>query len=345
MTYSATERFRDVLKGQPRDRVPIFPLIGGWAAANFSDFPPSKVVLDPRLIVDAQTKARESIGYDPLYAYVDALYIPEAFGCRVRFLETGPLADPLPLAITCPEDIAQLSIPDMRKQGRLPVILEAVQGLREYGRGELPVVGLFEGPLTTTCRIIEAGLIMRMIIKNRPLLEVLLDKVNESLLAFGHALIESGADTILIPEPTASASMISAQMYREIVLPRLQSLTSKLNAPCILHICGDTSSLLEAMGQSGADILSLDQCMNLSRSRAIVPKAVVGGNVDPVKSLFMGTKEQVMSDTLNCLRTCGTSRFILMSGCGVPPGTPVENMEVMIKTANEYGLGPETGSS
>jgi uroporphyrinogen decarboxylase len=61
--------------------------------------------------------------------------------------------------------------------------------------------------------------------------------------------------------------------------------------------------------------------------------------VDPIKSLFMGSKEQVVNDTLNCLRSAGTGRFVLMSGCGVPPKTPLENMEMMIKTAKEYGLG------
>ena len=107
--------------------------------------------------------------------------------------------------------------------------------------------------------------------------------------------------------------MISPSMFHQIVLPRLQRLTSKLSVPCILYICGDTSSLLEAMGQTGAEVLSLDHCMNLSESRAIAPKAVLGGNVDPVNSLLMGTKEQVVTDTLNCLCTGGTSRFIFCS--------------------------------
>ena len=344
MTYSALERFKDSIKGSPRDRVPIFPLVGGWVTENFSDFPLSKVALDPELIADAQIKARESVGYDPLYAYADALYIAEAFGCRVRFLETGPLADPLPLTIACEEDIDKIPHPDVRKAGRLPVFLEAVQRLSEYGRGDFPVIGLFEGPFTTTCRIIEAELIMRMVIKNRPILEVLLDRINETLLEFGHELVDSGANIIIIPEPTSSSSMISPSIFRQIVLPRLQRLTSKLNVPCILHICGDTYSMLEAMEQTGADVLSLDQCMNLSESRARIPKAVLGGNVDPIKSLLMGTKEQVVADTLNCLRGAGTSRFILMSGCGTPPKAPVQNVEAMVRTATEYGLGAETKS-
>jgi len=94
--------------------------------------------------------------------------------------------------------------------------------------------------------------------------------------------------------------------------------------------------MLGAMWETGAKVLSLDQCMDLSASRAIVPEATLGGNVDPIKSLLMGTKEQIMNDTLNSLRTGGPSRFILMSGCGIPPKAPVKNVEIMIKTAMEH---------
>lgn len=335
MTYSDMQRFKDALKGTPKDRVPIFPLIGGWAATNFSDFSPLEVASDPQLMVNAQIKAKESMGYDAVFSYVHPLYIPEAFGCEIRFLESGPLVDPLPLEITCEKDVDNVPQPDAKREATLPIILEATQGLSEYGNGEIPVVGLFEGPFTTTCRVIETELIMRMIYKKKPVLEQLMDKITGFLLDFGKALIESGANVILIPEPTASASMISPPMFRDIVLPRLQKLVNELKVPCILHICGDTTSLLESMAQTGASVLSLDQCMDLAEARTVIPKAVLGGNVDPVNSLFMGTTEQVEADTLKSLSKGGRSRFILMSGCGVPPKTAVENIEAMVLTATK----------
>ena len=340
MPYSAMDRFNDALLGRPKDHVPLFPMVAGWAAANFSDLPPAELALDPKGIVDVQIRARESMGYDALFAYADPLYIPEAFGCKVRFLETGPLADPLPIKVTSMVDVDGLSLPDARREGRLPLILEAVKDLSEYGDGDLPVLGLFEGPFTTTCRILEPELIMRMVYKNRAVLEALLDKVTAFLLKFAEALVENGANAIFLPEPTASASMISPTMFRQFVLPRLKKLTQNLKVPCILHICGDTSPTLKAMGESGAKVLSLDQCMDLSSSRAVVKDGVLGGNVDPINALLMGSKEQVVNDTLNCLRKAGTKRFVLMTGCGVPPNTPLENVKIMIRTAKKYGLGP-----
>lgn len=341
MTYSALKRFHDALKGAPQDRVPIFPMIAAWAAVNFSDSPPAELAREPQRVVDAQIKALESVGYDAFFAYADPLYVPQAFGCTVRFLETGPLSDPLPLAIRRLEDLDKLRVPDPRTEERLAATLEIIRGLSAYGAGDIPVLGLFEGPITTTCRIFEAELIMRMIYKNPQVLDALLDRVTAFLTEFGRALIENGANVIFLPEPTASAAMISPAAFRQFVLPRLQTITNKLDVPCILHICGDTAPALDSIGQTGADVISLDQCMNLAESRSTLPGAVLGGNVDPINSLLNGNPEQIAEDTLNCLRTAGTSRFILMSGCGVPPGTPVEKVSAMVKTAKAYGLGPE----
>ncbi len=340
MTYSALERFQDTIKDGPRDRVSIFPMIAIWAAVNFSDYPLARLAEEPQHVVDAQIRAMETVGYDAFYAYADPLYIPHAFGCNVRFLETGPLADPLPLTLNCRQDLDRLPLPDPRKAERLAATLDIIRGLSDYGAGNIPVLGLFEGPLTTACRIFEADVIMRMIYKNPALLEALLDRVTAFLIDFSRALIDSGATVIFMPEPTASAAMIAPATFRKFVLPRLQKITAHLQVPCMLHICGDTAPVLDAIGQAGADVVSLDQCMRLAQSRSTIPHAVLGGNVDPIASLLNGGPEQTAADTLNCLRTAGTSRFVLMSGCGVPPGAPRENVAAMVETAKAFGLGP-----
>lgn len=332
MGYTELDRFNDALKGHVRDRVPVYPLIGGWAVANFSDLSTDRVAADPRLFMEAQIKAREAMGYDPVYAYMDAVYIAEAFGCRVRYLETGTVVDPLDIQIKTPEDLADLSMPSVQTEARLPVVLETVRLLSEYGRGDIPVVPLFEGPFTTACRVAGTEQVMRMTYRHGQLLGRLLERMTDFLAEFGNRLAESGADILIIPEPTGSSSMISPGMFEKFVMPGLRRLTDRLKVPWILHMCGDTLLLLDLMARTGAAVLSLDQCMDLSRSRQKVPHAVIGGNVDPVKALLMGTPRQVTEDTLRCLRQ-GGDRFVLMSGCGIPPRAPRENVLAMIRAA------------
>jgi uroporphyrinogen decarboxylase len=337
--YSNRKRFEDTLQGRTEDRVPVFAGTGLWAAANFPEASFSRIASDPDWILKAQLWARDVTGLDGLYPNADPLFIAEAFGCKVRFPESGPIAEPLGLTLDTLEDVERLPLPNPRESERLPVVLEATRRLRESTLDEAVLIGAFEGAFTNTCRVFEAERILRMIHKRPRVLEVLLDRVNEVLIEFGRALVDSGVNALFIPEPTASCAMISPLAFSRYVLPRLRELTSRIDVPVILHICGHTAPILPAMGESGAEIISLDQCMDLSAARAALPGKILAGNVDPVTSLLLGNTEKVREDALGCLRKAGTSRFILMPGCAVPPNTPVGNLRAMVNAAAEYGLG------
>jgi MtaA/CmuA family methyltransferase len=341
MICSPSQRFSAVLQGGSADSVPVLPLLAGWAAHHFSGDSALETGSDADRIVAVQIKAREALDHDGLFAYLDPLYIPEAFGCRVRRTAAGPLVEPL---ISGPPEtaaaVAEISLPDPRRTARLPIILGAVRKLTAYSQGQVPVIGLFEGPFTTAGRLIETAALLRLIYRNPPVLEKLLDRVSDFLLQFGQALVENGAQIVLIPEPTASSSMISPPVFAEWVLPRLQRIIRNLDRPCILHICGDTAPLLPSLAVSGARVLSLDQCMDLRKSREKAHQPVLGGNVDPVNSLWLGSVETVKQDVLQCLGSAGTKKFILMSGCSVPPQAPGENLRAMVQTAREYGWSP-----
>jgi len=339
MTYTATKRFEDALKGVPEDRIPIVPLVGGWAAKNFSDFPLSKTAQDAQLIAGVQIRAMETVGYDAFFAYADALYVPEAFGCTIRFADTGPVAEPLPFSIDSVEKAENFPLPDPLKDKRLPMILEAVRLLHEYSRGDILLLSAVEGAFTTATRIFEAEHIMRMTHKNPQALEAFLDRLNSFLVEFARALIRNGVNVLFLADPSASSSMISPGMFRRFVLPRLKWFGEQLDIPCMLHICGDTFPILVPMKETGLEILSLDQCMDLSKARKEIPGVALGGNVDPINSLLLGTSKQVVQNTMECLKKGGKSQFVLMSGCGVPPGTTVENLKAMVDTAKDYGLG------
>ena len=339
MPYTDLNRFHDALKGRPMDRVPVLAAIGLWAATNYPGASFEDVASDSALIAEAQLWAKRVTGIDAVCPSADPLFIAEAFGCKVRFLETGPLVDPLPILTDIRGDVGKIHFPDPREAGRCPVVLEAARMLSEKVQGEVPVMGIFEGAFTNACRIIGTEQILRMTYRDGKLLEALLDGVNKFLIEFGQALLENGINTFFIPEPTASSTMISPGMFNKFVLPRLKELINELDVPIILHICGDTKPILAYMTESGSDVISLDQCMDLAAARAILSETAIAGNVDPVESLLMGHTDTVKKDTLHCLQTAGIDRFILMPGCGVPPSTPVENLNAMVRATAEDGIG------
>lgn len=342
MSYTENDRLKDTLETRPKDRVPVIAGTILWAASNFPHASYKEIVSDPDLITAAQLWAKDLLGFDLLYPTPDNCFISEAFGCRIRYTQTGPIVDALPLSLENTSEIENLHFPNPGEDGRFPMIREAAQKLLKESGGTVPIVANIEGPFTSLCRVIEVELVLRMMLKKPRIVDKLLDKMNQLLIEFAKALVETGVNCISLPEPTASATMISPRMFRKFVLPHIREFTNQLDVPVLLHICGDTTPILDAMGESGADILSLDQCMDLAKARTLVPEKVIAGNVDPVASLLMGDVKTVEQDARHCLKTMGTERFILMPGCGLPPDAPADNVKAMVRVAAEYGLGRQS---
>jgi MtaA/CmuA family methyltransferase len=326
------DSFRKAVALEEVEYVPAIPTVSAWVA-RFSGLPLKTLIYDAEAMVNAQINAQKALGHDAFFAYIDPLYIPVAFGCSIGFLSSGA-ADAVPLDLQSETDIDALPTPDVRRDGRLPLILSVAEHLVESPGREVPVLPLVEGPFTNCARMLGTEKMMRAVMKNKPLVEKLLQKIGKLLSQFGQALSEVGVDGLIIADPVGSSTMVSNKIYSDLVLPHLQRFIGGLRIPVILHVCGDTEPILDMMAETGAKILSLDQCMDLAKAKQkLGGRCGIGGNVDPINALLLGTVEDVKRETLKCLQQGGKKGYVLMAGCAVPPRTPIENLKAMIETA------------
>lgn len=341
MTYTSMMRFNDALTGKPRDRVPVLPLMGAFHFAPHYQASPDEIRQDPKKYAEVMIRAHKEFEFDFLRIAAMGPSVPLAFGCPMRPGIDGkmPIIDPLPFAFNTLSDVDQLPNPDPEKDGNFPMIHETARRLSDYTKGDVPVLAGFDGPFTTIGRLLDTDNALRMVMKRREVFEAIIDRVNQFLILIGNRLVENGANGLFIPEPTASCTMISPKLFKDIVLPRLQKLIASFKVPTILHICGDTSIILKMMAETGAAVLSLDQCMDLKAAKDLIPDAVIGGNVDPIETLLFGNPKTVAENTLDCIRAAGTERYIVMSGCQIPFEAPLENMKAMHQAVCGYGLG------
>ncbi len=328
------ERVNGALTSGGTPEVPVIPLGSIWIG-RFSGIPLPDLMKSGEKIFEAQVKGYEAVGYDGLFGYSDPLYVPEALGCELKILKSGLHTVPIPIKTV--EDIDRLPVPDPHKDGRIPVMLKAVKLLSRYSNGRIPVIPGFEGPLTAAVRTMEADYLLRKMIKDRPFVLKFLNKITDILIAVGRALKEQGADILFLPDPVASSDMISPHLAKEIELPFLQRLIKSVGMPCILHICGDSSQILDMMTQTGASIISLDQCMNLKEVRKEVGWDItIGGNLNPVDVMGFGTADEVRAEVRRLLSENGNRRYIVMTGCSVPPDAPLANMLAAVETARQF---------
>jgi [methyl-Co(III) methanol-specific corrinoid protein]:coenzyme M methyltransferase len=148
------------------------------------------------------------------------------------------------------------------------------------------------------------------------------------------ALIEAGADIIACEDMTASPELIHPKTYKEFELEYQRKQFEAIPVPKILHICGNVDAIVEWMGQTGANILSLEPkaSAKLAREKCGSDVILMGG-VDTATTLFMKDADTVRQ---GCEETVADGIQIMAPGCAVAPGTPMENLLTMVEVAKAH---------
>ena len=330
------ERVTRRLRGDPVDRPPNFDIMMTFAA-HYVGQPLSRYYLDHRVLCQANLAVLQDFDLDIVQAISDPYREAVDFGVDVVFPEDGLPVRKSPLLVD-PTDLSKLKPPDPATGRRMSDRLAAVRSLSEQVRGEVPVMGWVEGALAEAA-VLRGDSALLVDLYDRPdYVHELLEVCVEVGVAFARAQVEAGADIVGMGD--AIASQISPEMYREFALPyerRIFAAVHDVGALGRLHICGNTTHLLDLMPQSGADVIDLDWMVDVRRAAEVFGDyPVICGNFDPVAIMLQGTPEQVREAALYCLRW-GGPRNISGAGCEIPDGTPHENLFAQARALREFG--------
>ncbi len=353
---TSLERMVCAARRRPVDRVPVAPYMGNHGA-RVARVPIGMYCRSGRIMAEAQYRAWRIYGQDAVVAQSDSYYIAEGFGVEVEHYDdaTPTLKTPVAPALA---DIARLRVPDPRKDGRMPVYLEAIRRLADMTRGEVAVRAPGTGPFSLAAHLMgaESFLIELAMSARDPggpgeqSLKRLMELTTDALIAFAASCLEAGAHLVQAGDSMASLDMISPATYRKWAWPAerrffatLNPLAERRGAVTLLHICGNMTSVLEAMADTGAHIMELDHKVSLkAASERVGSRVCLMGNLDPVELLWRGTPAAVAHAAQQAIEDAGRhGGFILGSGCEVPVAAPEENLSAMVETARN---SPATNS-
>jgi uroporphyrinogen decarboxylase len=88
---------------------------------------------------------------------------------------------------------------------------------------------------------------------------------------------------------------------------------------------------LEALADSGADVVGLDWTVDMAGARRRLGDVPVQGNLDP--SYLFGDPDFVREKTREVIDAAGPAGHILNLGHGVDKDTPVESVRAFVETA------------
>jgi MtaA/CmuA family methyltransferase len=265
----------------------------------------------------------------PLDMYVEA----EALGAQIRMYEHTQyifpqVAKPL-FASTSSLNSAYFESADFVRQGRIPLVCEALRAMNADIGNDAVIGGLIPGPYSLLLFLIEpAGLFSEM--KREPNLVMnALFQLSTFLAKVGHAYREAGADFITIHDMGGSPAFIGPAKYEQFVFPAEQDLIAKLPKPCVLSVCGNVTKSLSLLNRSGADAVSVDQTVDLREARLSLTDTLLFGNLDPVATLLQGDEAHV-AEAVRKAKEAGVDA--VWPGCDLVPSTPIPNIKNMLTT-------------
>ena len=332
------ERFAAYGRGEPLDRLPCVPIVGN-TAARVLGVKVSEFRGNGKLIAEAQVAAYRRFGYDVIRIFTDLYTQAEAMGAKVHYPEdeTAYLAAP---AIASVEEIASLQPANPHQDGNLPQHLEAMELAFQAVGGEVPVTGALTGPFTTASFLIGTENLVRLTLKNPAAVHQLCEVAYQGALVYAGAILDTGC-TPSLTDAMCSTTVISPRQFKEFGQPYLKRLVDFIHgrgSAVTLHICGKTASIWEAMADTGADCLSIDNAADLKAAKVKVGQRVrLMGNVPPAEIMLQGAPAQVRAAVRACVRKAydNPKGLIIASGCSLPVETPFANIDAMLDAVRE----------
>jgi uroporphyrinogen decarboxylase len=317
------------MRGEKPDRPAVFPMVAANHAAHLEGFSISEAVTQADTLARVLYSAYRFYGYDLITVFTDTMVEAEAMGAQVLIPEDD---DPFLLE---PPRVSKLEPADPKKDGRMPVVLEATRRLKKLLEDEAPILTSLKGPFSLASFLHGIDKFLEDLLTDPGRAHEFLRIATDNQVAYADAIVKAGGIPF-IGDPVASGSLVSPEMFREFARPYLEQLIRSIHesgAKAGLHICGETKSLLRDMAATGADFLSIDE-MDLALARQEVgDKVVLMGNVS-TNLLLEGTPEQVAAAAKECLERGGQS-LILSSSCDVPTDAPKENVQAMVAAGRE----------
>lgn len=295
----------------------------------------------PEVASDISMQPMDVIKPDAGIIFSDILVPVEAMGIKVTFeKDHGPK---LHNYVRTLEDVQNLKVPDPDVD--MPFVGESIKLFVEKLHDEKPVLGFCGAPWTLAAYMVEGGgsrnytKIKTMMYKEPKTFALLMEKITETVVR--HFLAQIKAGTSMVQMFDTWAGCLSYDDYVKYAFPYqrevIRSVKEHSDVPMTLYTNG-CGNILEKMVETGADVLSIDWMLDLKQAKERVGKKVaLQGNIDPC--CLYGTPEFVEQKVKETIDKFGKETgYIFNLGHGILPDIPVENVKVLVKTVQNYGI-------
>lgn len=340
---TSKQRVETVLQGGIPDRVPVC-LHNFLMASKEAGIPLESYLSDPVATARAHLHAWEKYRHDCILVDLDTTLLAEAMGAARDHTPGAPghIAGP---AISDLNEVGKLRVVDPERDGRIPVLLEAVRILAREVGAEVSIRGNADQAafsLAGLLRGMENFMLDLAGDPDNPAIRDLLEVCHQSHLAVHRAVKKAGAHFTSLGDSPAGPDVVSPAMFQSYARPYQERLVRELAQDgifTVIHVCGNTSAVMDQFAAYPSCGFELDY-----KTDAVLAKSLAGaghvlfGNIDPSGVIGRGSVRQVREASAALIAQWKPGgRFILNAGCAIPECTPPENIVALVDCAREFG--------
>jgi uroporphyrinogen decarboxylase len=296
-----------------------------------------EICKQPAIAAEVTITAAEKLGVDAAIIFADLLLPLEPMGLDFEFQAgEGPVVHH---PVRTAEDVKALRTD---RADDLEYVARAIQKVAAHFKDRLGIIGFCGAPYTLASYMIEGGGSRNYIETKRLMYQdplswrLLLDKIVMVLTAYCRQQVQAGADVIQVFDSwVGSLGLADYRDYAFEASKRLVRAVQAMGVP-VIYFGVETAGLLSEMAATGADVIGLDWREPLDEGwRSVGFGHAVQGNLDPI-TLF-APLEILEIRVKEILRAAGgRPGHIFNLGHGIVPGTPVENVQAVVKMVHKY---------
>lgn len=323
-------------------RVPVFAL-GEEFDVELYGVDYREYIRSAEKMIACQRQAVETFDYDWILLHPDDYIEFEPLGMQTKAEERIPPA-PLGYFPAMRETLQALKLPQPQQDGRMPIHLEALSGIKALYGESLVVAGRCAAPFTATTMLYGIADGLMLLYDDPQLFRDTCDFFVDLMSMWGVEQIRAGADAIWLGDCVASSGFASPTQYADFAVQPAHRVAEAVKAAggTVIYHAGDHSLPHLTIGADYFDIINVGEGIDIGEVKtAIGHQVCLSGNVHPIKLMNCESLEEVAQETRRIVEAGKPGGgYIFNTGEGVPRQVKPEVIHTMIQTAKQYGAYP-----
>jgi|LFRM01.1.fsa_nt_gb MtaA/CmuA family methyltransferase len=333
---SPKERFMSALYGGRVDR----PAVGSATSVISVEvmdevgvhFPAAH--LDPYKMAELAMAAHTVLGHDNVAPLFSAIHDASGLDVSVDWGDRTMMPEVKEHPWTEVSDIKMP--PDYLDREGVRVPIDAIRILKKELGNRVAIVGKVYGPWSLAYHMfgVQDFLIWTLLEPDK--VRAILRGLMEIVVTFANAQVEAGADALCYGDH-ATGDLVSRQMYVDFLRDLHKEIRQRINAPLILHICGNTLDRMPDIAKTTMTCFHFDSSVDPAAAKAAVNgKISLMGNIDNAVTLLTGTPADVRTEVFRAL---DAGIEIIGPACAVPLTAPMANLLEIRRSVDAYIAG------